>query len=91
MARHAAFQTHGKMLVNERRGLIAVTIETARLAAAKGPLLRRRHDAAVGIVTIHARHGAFWQPMLELTLKARPDIGMATGTLLINGGRPPFD
>ena len=71
----AAFQAHGCVLEGERSAKISVATETARLVAGVG-LRIHLEDAAVGIVAIHAGHGAFREPVFVRPLKLGPHSGV---------------
>jgi hypothetical protein len=62
-----------------------VTIEASRLVGAER-LQHCRTDAAVRIVAIDTRHGAFGQFMMIRLLELRPHIQVATRALLVDGG-----
>ena len=82
----AALETHRRMLERERSAQIAVALE-ARLFISRYETHHAGLEAAVGIVTIYARHGPFRNPMPERTLKLRQDIGVASAALFIDGSR----
>ena len=88
MATIAAFKSYRGMFKRERAAFVGVATEAAWFVRGK----RLRHggpETAVGVVAIHARHGALGQPVFVGTLELRPRAGMARRALLINGGGLP--
>src|SRR5262249_31183919 len=83
MARGASFQPHRSVLEREWPGFIAVTID-ARHLVRSSRLYGAWQHRSVRVVAIDAAHRAFRQSMLVRLLEARPNIGMARRTLLIN-------
>jgi hypothetical protein len=84
----AAFQPHWSVFENKGASKVAMAFHAARFIG-----INETHVtgevAAVGIVAIHARHGAFGKAMFVGSREARPDIGMAPGALRIDFRRFP--
>ena len=83
MAGTATLQPHRSMLERKGARLIAMAPRAAWFAGARG-LGHFGQRAAVRIVAIDARHGAFGQTMFVGALKARPNIAMASRALRID-------
>jgi hypothetical protein len=83
VAGSAAFQAHWGVFESKRTALVAVAPEAAGFVGRKN-LHHAGPEASVRIVAIHARHGAFRQPVLERPLKLAPDAGMTGGALSVN-------
>jgi len=73
VTRLAAFKAHRSMFERERSALIAMARETSRVVGREA-LEHRRPDAAVGIVAVHAAHGAFGKFVMKRPLELRPNI-----------------
>jgi len=80
----APFKSHRTVLEGERAALIAMTGQTTRLIGSKALHHRGTHGPS-GSVAIDATHRAFRQLMVIRPLELRPNIEVATGTLLIDG------
>src|ERR1039458_5598307 len=74
----ASFEAHGSVLEGKGSHLIAVAFGAARFVGLRGLHLAGQ-GATVGIVTIHAGHGAFGQAVFVRFLETGPDIGVAPG------------
>jgi hypothetical protein len=88
MARSTSFQPDRSMLEGERSHLFAMALGAAGFIGA------HRLDGAwqrrpVRVVTIHATHGAFRQPVFVWLLETGPYVGVAPGALLIDLSRLP--
>ena len=79
----ASFEANRRVLERERTALVAVAFEAAGLVRGED-LCHRRTNAAVRIVAIHAGHRAFGQFVMIGPLELRPDVGVATGALLVD-------
>jgi hypothetical protein len=85
MTRPATLKPHGGVLKCKGSAFVPVAVEASRLVGAER-LHHRRTDAAVRIVAIDTRHGAFGQFMVIRLLELRPYIQVTTRTLLVDGG-----
>jgi len=81
----ATLKPHGGVLKRKGPPLVPVAVEASRFVGAKR-LHHCRTDAAVRIVAIDTRHGAFGQFVVIRLLELRPDIQVATRALLVDGG-----
>ena len=79
----ATFDPHRRVFENKWASEVAMAFHAARFIG-----IHETHVAgevaAVGIVAIHARHGAFGKAMFVGLRETRPDIGMAPGALRID-------
>lgn len=84
MTRRTSFKSHWTVLEGERPALIAMTGQAAGFIGSEA-LQHRRTYRAVWIVAVDATHCAFRQLVVIRALELRPNIEVATGTLLIDG------
>jgi hypothetical protein len=79
----AAFQPHWSVFENKGASKVAMAFHAARFIG-----IHETHVtgevAAVGIVAIHARHGAFGKAVFIRPLEACPDVCMAPGALRVD-------
>src|SRR5580704_5279249 len=68
VTRLAAFKTHRSMLERERSTLVAMARE-ATWVVGRETLEHRGPDAAMGVVAVHAGHGAFWKFVVKRPLE----------------------
>ena len=83
----AALGFDGGVFEHEGAALVAMAFETAGLVGIDGLNHGPRDEAAVRVMAIDARHGAFRDTMLVGSLEAGPHIRMALGALRIHIGR----
>lgn len=88
MTTSTSLKTNGRVFEGKRSAQIAVTFE-AGLFIGRDETHHARAEAAVGIVAVHARHRAFWNPMPVRALELGKHIGVARAALLIDGGGLP--
>jgi len=83
VTRLAAFKADRSVFEGERSALVAMAGEAPRLIGREA-LEHRWPDAAMGIVAVHAAHGAFGKFVMKRPLELRPDIQVAAPAQLIS-------
>ena len=84
VARDAAVGANGCVLVNERAAFIAVAFVTTRFIGSRDGAHCAGDVSAVRVVAIHARHGAFREPVLIRPVERGPLRNMAGCALMVD-------